>query len=151
MNTKKYTQFGTLMVIIFVPIIIFSIIMIFTEGLQDTSALVAYSIVSLSMIAAMLFFYKLTIEIDDAFISFKLGIGWFGRKYRIDNLISCKPVKNSIWYGMGARLLPNGWLFNVSGLKAIELSFKNKKSIIRIGTNKPEEIAEIVTTLINKL
>ena len=151
MNTKKYTQFGTFMVIVFMLTLFFSLIMILAEGLKDNSRFITFSFLSLIMIVALLFFYKITIEIDDAFISFKLGIGWFGRKYRIDNLISCKSVKNSIWYGMGARLLPNGWLFNVSGLKAIELSFKNKKSIIRIGTNKPEEIAEIVTTLINKL
>jgi len=138
------------MVFVFMLTLFFSLIMILAEGLKDNSRFITFSFLSLIMIVALLFFYKITIEIDDTFISFKLGIGWFGRKYRIDNLISCKSVKNSIWYGMGARLLPNGWLFNVSGLKAIELSFKDKKSIIRIGTNKPEEIAEIVTKLINK-
>ena len=149
MNSKKYSQFGTFIVIIFAPLFIFFTTMIFTYGLKEKETLIPFSIVSLIIFIALLFFYKLTIIIDDTYISFKLGIGLFGKKYRIDDLKSCKPVKNSIFFGIGAKMLPNGWLFNVSGLKAIELSFKNKKSIIRIGTDKPEEIADIVSKLIN--
>ena len=100
------------------------------------------------MMVTLVFFYKLTIVIDDTSISFKLGMGLFGRKYNIDSLKNCRPVRNSIVNGIGVRMLPNGWLYNVSGLKAIELSFKNKKSIVRIGTDKSEEIANIVTKLI---
>jgi hypothetical protein len=45
---------------------------------------------------------------------------------------------------IGIRMTPSGWLYNVSGLSAIELSFKNRKTRIRIGTDKPDEIAEAV-------
>jgi hypothetical protein len=47
-------------------------------------------------------------------------------------------------------MLRNGWIYNVSGLKAIELQFYNKSSVVRIGTNRPEEISEIVNGLIEK-
>lgn len=47
-------------------------------------------------------------------------------------------------------MLPNGWLYNVTGLKAIELQFNNKKSVVRIGTNQSEEISEIIQGLIGK-
>ena len=46
-------------------------------------------------------------------------------------------------------MLPNGWLYNVSGLKSIELSFKDRFSTIRIGTNRPDEISDYITRLIN--
>ena len=50
--------------------------------------------------------------------------------------------------GVGIRMLSNGWLYNVSGLKAVELQFNNRKSIIRIGTNKPDEISQLIQSLI---
>ena len=81
-------------------------------------------------------------------MSFKLGIGLISKSYNISNLKSCKPVTNSPLNGIGIRMLPNGWLYNVTGLKAIELQFKNKKSIVRIGTNRPEEICELVQSVI---
>ena len=39
-------------------------------------------------------------------------------------------------------------LYNVSGLNAIELTFKNSKSKVRIGTDKPDEITEILSKMI---
>ena len=45
-------------------------------------------------------------------------------------------------------MLTNGWLYNVSGLQAIELTFKNRKSVVRIGTDKPEEVALEINKLI---
>lgn len=45
-------------------------------------------------------------------------------------------------------MLINGWLYNVSGLKAIELRFKHKISVVRIGTNNPDEISQLIQSLI---
>ena len=62
---------------------------------------------------------------------------------------SCTPVTNSIFDGIGIHKLSNGWIYNVSGLKSIELSFKDRFSTIRIGTNRPDEISDYITRLIN--
>jgi hypothetical protein len=77
-----------------------------------------------------------------------LGLGLGSKSYKISDLSSCTPVTNSAFYGIGIRLTPNGWLFNVSGLKAIELRFKHKSSVVRIGTNHPDEISQIIQSLI---
>ena len=94
------------------------------------------------------FFYQLTIIVDSSNVSFKLGIGLVRKSYKISDLKSCKPVTNSALNGIGIRMLSNGWLYNVTGLKAIELQFKNRKSVIRIGTDRPEEISELIQSLI---
>jgi len=47
-------------------------------------------------------------------------------------------------------MLPNGWLYNVSGLGAVELAFKNRNSIVRIGTNNPELVSQTVNGLIKQ-
>lgn len=66
----------------------------------------------------------------------------------ISDIQSCKSVHNNPIYGIGIRKIPKGWLYNVSGLRAIELSFKNQKSIVRIGTNQPDKIAEEISSMI---
>jgi len=142
METKKFVQFGTVLVIIFLPLFIIFLIMTLTLGLRDNASLIMFSSITLIILIVLLWFYRIVIEINETYISFKLGVGIFGKKYRVESLLSCKPVTNPILYGLGIKKIPNGWIFNVSGLKAIELSFKDKKSIVRIGTNKPQEIAE---------
>jgi hypothetical protein len=58
-------------------------------------------------------------------------------------------VKNSFIYGIGVHMVPSGWLYNVSGKYAIELSFKSNNKKIRIGTDKPDEISHIINKQIN--
>jgi hypothetical protein len=50
-------------------------------------------------------------------------------------------VKNPWYYGWGIRLIPGGWLYNVSGFWAVELQMKNGKRY-RIGTDDAEGLAK---------
>jgi len=117
-------------------------------GLNDLTPVGILSFVALIMIICLLIFYKLTIYIDNANLRFKLGIGLISKKYLISDIKSCKPVRNNPLSGIGIRKIPGGWLYNVSGLNAIELTFKNQKSIVRVGTNQPDDIAEVISRMI---
>lgn len=136
----KFSQFGT-----FSVVSLFSIIGLFVFLFLKSGFSFLIGGLLLLFIVCLLYFYKLCIYIDDNCISFKLGIGLFVRKYKISDIKSCQSVKNPISYGIGVRILPNGMLYNVSGLSAIELKFKNKKDIVRIGTNKPDLIVDYLT------
>ena len=122
--------------------------MVFFSGSKDPVLVSVFCILALSMIMCLLIFYKLTIFLDNTSISFKLGIGLISRKYFFTDIQSCKAVRNSPVFGVGIRMIPDGWLYNVSGLSAVELTFKNKKSRVRIGTDKPDEISEILGKMI---
>lgn len=148
MEIKKYTQFGTLSVIVMGSCLIICIVMMIISGFNDLASIGILSFVALIMLICLLIFYKLTIYIDDTYIQFKLGIGLIAKKYLISDIHSCKSVRNNPLSGIGIRTIPKGWLYNVSGLSAIELTFKNQKSIIRIGTNQPAEIAEVISRMI---
>jgi len=52
-------------------------------------------------------------------------------------------VRNQWWWGWGIRLIPGGWLYNVSGLDAVELKMKNGR-IFRIGTDEAQRLAEFI-------
>jgi hypothetical protein len=148
METKKYTQFGTLSMIVMGSSLIFCIIMMIIIGFNELTPIGILSFVALIMFICLLIYYKLTIYIDNTYVKFKLGIGLIAKKYLIYDIKSCKPVRNNPLSGIGIRKIPRGWLYNVSGLSAIELTFKNQKSIVRIGTNKPDEIAEVISRMI---
>lgn len=142
-TTKKYSQSGFI-VIIFLPAILISGIGIYKTGDFTSTESIILAFSCLTLLACMLVFYKLTILIDERSISFKFGIGWFGKKYKFTEIESCEIVSNNILHGIGIRWIGTGWLYNVSAGKAIELRFKNKKSVVRIGTDKPREICELV-------
>ena len=146
MESKKFTQFGTFSVVILGPLFLVTLVLAIVLRPPEIMMRVVLGFVSLTMGICLLIFYKITIIVDDTHLSFKLGAGLVSKKYPLSSIKECKAVKNNPLYGIGIRLLSNGWLYNVSGLEAIELTFKNKSSRIRIGTDKPEEIALLVSS-----
>jgi hypothetical protein len=148
METKKYTQFGTVSVVILLPLFLLFAVLTIKSVLANSQNLYILVILTSTFLICLLTFYRLTITVDNTHISFKLGIGLVSKSYKIEDLSSCTSVTNSAIYGIGIRMLPSGWLFNVSGLKAIELRFKHKTSVVRIGTNNPDEISQLIQSLI---
>jgi hypothetical protein len=148
METRKFTQFGTFSVVIMLPLLILFSALLIKAVLSNTPDYYIHIFLVLTFLICLLIFYKLTIIVDNANVSFKLGIGLVRKTYKIEDLKSCKSVTNSALNGIGIRMLSNGWLYNVSGFKAIELQFVNKKSVVRIGTNNPDEISQLVQSLI---
>jgi len=149
MEPKTFKQFGTVSVAILLPLFLFFIgLLIIKSGFKSDPSVVILSFVAITFLICLLVFYQITITVDASSVSFKLGIGLFGKQYRISDIQSCKAVKNSAFVGIGIRMLPNGWLYNVSGLYAVELQFKNRSSVVRIGTDKPDEVAAAINSLI---
>lgn len=148
METKKYTQFGTFSVVIMLPLLLLFSVLLIKSWLANTPDFYIHIFLVLTFLICLLIFYKLTIIVDRTHVSFKLGIGLVRKTYKIEDLKSCKAVTNSIFNGIGIRMLSNGWLYNVSGLEAIELQFVNKKSIVRIGTNNSDEISHLIQSRI---
>jgi hypothetical protein len=127
--------------------IVFIVILHFV--IRDNSSLIPVLVIIPIMIIASLFFYQIVVEADEKEVRFSLGIGWFKKSYPIDSIESCTVVRNKWWYGWGIRFFPGGTLYNVSGLKAIELKFKGKKAVVRIGTNRPEELSRFISKRLN--
>lgn len=141
---KKFTQFGTFTVVALLPILLITIGMMVYDYSHHRPSAYAYLIPSFILLLCLLTFYRLTITISPQQVSFKLGIGLFGKRYKMEDIKSCEPVTNAVFNGIGIHILSNGWLYNVSGLKAIELRFKNGSSMVRIGTNKQGKISQLI-------
>jgi len=98
----------------------------------------------------VMLFGALTVEVDDAAIRLRFGIGLIRKTFSLADVASCQSVRNRWWWGWGIRLTPSGWLYNVSGLEAVELVLKNGKKF-RIGTDEPRALNDYIQAKLNKL
>ncbi len=94
-------------------------------------------------------FCTLTVEIDREFLSVRFGPGLIRKRFSLGDIVDYRPVKNSWVYGWGIRLTPHGWLFNVSGLSAVEIQLKSGRKY-RIGTDVPDELIRALSRSIGK-
>jgi len=134
-NTYRHTQFGTVNVVIAIAIMP----LVFLPAWVAGAAPVAWLIL-LFLLGVLALFYNLTVEIDAEYLRISFGIGLIRKRFPLDQIDSCLPVRNSWIYGWGIRLTHRGWLYNVSGLDAVELKMKSGKTC-RIGTDEPEVLA----------
>jgi len=95
------------------------------------------------LLIALLLFASLTVLGHETYLEIRFGIGLVRKKFALKDIQSCKKVRNSPAYGFGIRLIPGGWLYNVSGLDAVELQMKNGKKY-RIGTDVPDELLRFI-------
>ena len=148
METKSFTQHGKLMYLIFVPLIIINLNLFVQASANPGGQTKYYAILSLLFLLCLACFNKITITITKTTLSFSMGIGLIKKTYPLSDIKSCTPIKNNIISGWGIRRIQGGWLYNVSGFQAIELQFKNENKIIRIGTDKPDEVVAEVKKFI---
>ena len=52
-------------------------------------------------------------------------------------------VRTSVWDGWGLRYTRHGWLYNVSGLRAVERTVQDEGTL-RIETDEPEELKRAI-------
>ena len=84
-------------------------------------------------------FSSLTVTVTDRELMFYFGPGFWTRRFALDDIVSVEVVRNSPLYGWGIRYTHHGWLYNVSGLQAVEVTIRGGEQL-RIGTDEPEAL-----------
>lgn len=131
----KKTQFG------WVPTVIFLLMIPIVYATSPYIEGLFYLIPTL--IVLWLLFYNLTIEITDEAVKWSFGIGLIKGSYALSEISS---VRKQTYFplGYGLRFRPGVRLYNVSGTKAIALTFKNKSGEIWLGTAEPEALVQFI-------
>ncbi|MGB0389532.1 MAG: hypothetical protein ACPGWR_32325 [Ardenticatenaceae bacterium] len=143
MKEYKHTQIGYLLLILYSGVILLIAYLALMSGFNPI-ALVAL----LVMLVVLALFATLSVTVDQEMIKLQFGIGLIRKGFRVDQIEAYQVVKNPWYYGWGIRYTPRGWLFNVSGLSALELQMKNGKTY-RIGTDDPQGFAQAVEQALN--
>jgi hypothetical protein len=97
----------------------------------------------------LVLFATLTVMIEEDVLEIRFGPGVIQKKYPLKDIESCLIVKNPWYYGWGIRLTPHGWLYNVSGLHAVEIKMKTGKKY-RIGTDVPNDLEKAIRQSIER-
>ncbi len=84
-------------------------------------------------------FSTLTVVVRDDEVDLRFGPGLIRRRIPLTRIRDVRAVRNRWYWGWGIRLTPHGWLWNVSGLGAVELEYENGRCF-RIGTDEPDEL-----------
>jgi hypothetical protein len=143
---KKYSsfQFGWLVVIVFLIVIAWITVAYMFQWGNNPVPEAAYIVFLVMFFGTMLFFYGMTVIVDEKQVIIKLGIGIYKRKIDLSSIQSVESVTYPSYYGYGIRLIRNGILYNVSGNHAVRLTFKNSKRMILIGTNDWDNLKAVI-------
>jgi hypothetical protein len=133
-----HTQFGTVIVVsLLLAAVLFA-------GLGRMTGLTPLAVIGPALMAVFLaLFYALTIEIDATHLSFRFGIGLIRKRIPLAEIVDAQLVRNSWIDGWGIHRTPHGWLYNVSGWEAVEITLTSGKRL-RLGTDEPQKLAQVL-------
>ncbi|MFC1976816.1 hypothetical protein ACFLWS_00895 [Chloroflexota bacterium] len=98
---------------------------------------------------ALVLFSSLTVVIWEEELEARFGPGLIRKRFRLNEIESCRAVENHWYYGWGIRLTPHGVLYNVSGFHAVEIKLRTGKKF-RIGTDVPQELEAAIRQALSK-
>ena len=95
------------------------------------------------VLLAVFFLWSLTVQVDKDRVKIFFGPGLIQRTFWIKEIEGCDIIR--IWpvleWGISYYGTKRGWVFSVSGSKAVQLTMKNGKRY-RIGTDEPDKLNE---------
>lgn len=128
------TQFGKLVVGAIGAVVIFELYLTAVIGLHPI--ILGFTAV---LVLLLIGFCSLTVRVDREKVVARFGPGPIRRTVQLAEIRAVRAVKNKWWYGWGIRLTPHGWLYNVSGLDAVEMELADNRKV-RFGTAEPNEL-----------
>lgn len=141
--TYRHTQFGWFT--LGTTLLVFPVA---AAALWSTDpAMLAFASIAIVVVGSL--FGWLTVDLDNRRLLIKMGIGLIRRAIPLSSIRAFAPVTNRWYYGWGVRLTPYGMLYNVSGLRAVEILFENGRRV-RIGTDEPEALVRALSGATNK-
>ena len=141
-TSYSHSQFGTLVVATIIPVMVLLLAIYVMTGFLP---FLPFVFVAFLLLTAL--FYRLEVEVTRELVVVRFGVGLVRKTFATADIVGALPVRNKWWYGFGIRLTPHGWLFNVSGLDAVEIAMRCGKHY-RIGTNEPVALARAVSAVI---
>ncbi len=135
----EHTQVGYLIIVAMAAVMVLIGIVLARAGINW----IAIGILIIIAVALVLF-SSLTVVIWEEELEVRFGPEPIRKRFQLDEIESCRVVKNHWYYGWGIRLTPHGILYNVSGFYAVEIKLRTGKKY-RIGTDVPQELEAAIS------
>ena len=138
MKNYQHTQFGSA-IVLGIGAIGFAMLLIAAFSSHPAPYLLAGAVVLLLSVL----FSTLTIAIEDGMLRASFGPGLIRKKVWLAEIASVRPIPVRWWYGWGIHLTPHGWLYNVSGWKAVEITLRSGRRFC-LGTDEPANLQKAI-------
>ena len=138
MERYEHTQRGTWLMVIWAVSVLRILVGIKRKGLT-AGRFIALSGNTLMLVT----FSNLHVEVDDQALELRFKPGFVSRRLPLSEIESCEVVSNRWYWGWGVRLTSHGTLYNVGGLRAVEVCLQSGRRV-RVGSDEPERLAEAV-------
>lgn len=139
MAEYKHTQIGYLMLTFIAVGVLLVLNYFYLSGGANPFLLVILA----ALAVCLLLFSILTVKVDAEEVSLRFGVGLIRKRFPLPEIESHSAVRNPWYYGWGMRRTPIGWLYNVSGLEAVEIAMKDGRKV-RIGTDDPAGLDAVI-------
>lgn len=151
MRPYREFQFGWVLVVTAVIILaLSSYVFIFNVGTKPME-LWSFLLVTGMMGLATALMYGMSTEVGNGIIRVSFGIGLINRSINLNDVKEVAIVRNPWYYGWGVRLIPNGWLYNITGSDAVEVKLNNSNRIVRIGSRNSKHLADEIGKQVAKM
>ncbi len=84
-------------------------------------------------------FSSLTIELSEGSLSWQFGPGLLRKQVASGELTNAVVTETRLIHGWGVHLTRNGWLYNVSGFGAVQITLRSGKTFL-LGSDEPEQL-----------
>ena len=109
----------------------------------DAWAWVAVAGFVLALGVLLVWFSRLEVTVDDSRVQAAFGLGRPSRTIPLTEVVGAERVRNRWWYGFGVRRAPQGWMYNVWGLDAVDV-IRADGTRFRIGTDDPDALTAAI-------
>jgi len=149
MKGTEFTELGTLLISIMMVVLCLIQWSYFSQSGSNPLTFAPYLFLTGLFLLITLLFYKLTVSVSSNDITLSYGIGFIKITKQIDEIISIEELITPWYWGLGIRMTPKGWLYNIQSRKALEVIYlkdqKEKKFLV--GSDKREKLkAELLAT-----
>jgi hypothetical protein len=146
----SHTQFGRAVFFIAIGVAVviggFATFLVLSSGAEARGAnfwlpVIVPAVVALGL---LLVFSSLRITVTDQRVSWRFGPGFLNFSTRIGDIDRVEIVHPSLIYGIGIRITPKGWLYNVGAGNAIAIT--TAKKTVLVGTDDPDGLIHAIET-----
>ena len=137
--TYEHTQTALLPPVasVVLGVVLVAVVGLTGSGADAVVAMIVFVVVITLVLAA---FNQLRVQVDGDEVVLRFRWGWPTKRIALSEVHRVDVVRNKWWYGFGVRITPHGWMYNVWGLDAVELNFRDGNTF-RIGTDDPAALA----------
>jgi hypothetical protein len=126
--------------------------MVLKQGLPQGKGWVgaaAISMIVFVLVVVLMLFSSLTVAVADEVIEVRFGPGIIHKSFRLAEVDACCATRTRWWHGWGIHRRIGGWIFNIAGFDAVELTMKDGRHYW-IGTDEPQQLCAAIERKLNK-